>query len=139
MNSNAELVFYRDSRRPQLWGGFFLALWMAIYIGGQVPLLWIAGGVLITMLIFVAIVLKFRPLQKVASWNGETLTLQRFLLAPREVKPERLILQREADEELATLWVYDPDLPRPQQVAVLTSAETEAQAKTLGIEITTIK
>ena len=58
-NNSETLQFYRDSRRPQAWGGFFLALWMAIYIGGVVPVWVIAVGALLTMTLMAGILLRY--------------------------------------------------------------------------------
>ncbi|MGM0480743.1 MAG: hypothetical protein ACQEQZ_02285 [Pseudomonadota bacterium] len=81
---NSECVeFYRDSRRPQGWGGFFLAIWMAIYIGGAVSLWIIAAGALTTMLLVACIIVKFRPLQLAATWDGSELVEKRFILPPK--------------------------------------------------------
>ncbi|NQZ05071.1 hypothetical protein [Idiomarina sp.] len=97
--SKQTISFYRDSRRPQGWGGFFLALWMAIYIGGKVPLWLIAIGVLLTMTIFIIIVIKFRPKQEAAYWDGRELVERRFILPPKHYllnEPPRVV-RHEAD------------------------------------------
>ncbi len=97
--SNQTIRFYRDSRRPQGWGGFFLALWMAIYIGGKAPLWLIALGALATMMVFIIIVVKFRPKQEAACWDGRELIEQRFILPPKhyQLSESPRVVRHEAD------------------------------------------
>jgi hypothetical protein len=106
-NNSEHLQFYRDSRRPQAWGGFFLALWMAIYIGGVVPIWVIALGALLTMALMAAIVIKFRPKQLAASWNGKQLEERRLILPPRThtlSKPPKLLRY---EDDIAALQFRD--------------------------------
>lgn len=105
-NSKA-VEFYRDSRRPQGWGGFFLAIWMAIYIGGVVPLWVVAAGALTTMALVAMIIIKFRPKQLAASWHNGKLIEQRFILPPQThqlSKPPKLIRY---EDDLAALQFTD--------------------------------
>lgn len=106
-NNSETLQFYRDSRRPQAWGGFFLALWMAIYIGGVVPIWVIAVGALLTMTLMAGIVIKFRPKQLAASWDGKQLEERRLILPPRThtlSKPPKLLRY---EDDIAALQFRD--------------------------------
>lgn len=100
MNNSESLSFYRDSRRPQAWGGFFLALWMAIYIGDVVPLGVIVLGALMSMAIIAGIVIKFRPKQLAATWCGQELEERRLILPPRI---HRL-------SQPPQVWLYEDDI-----------------------------
>ena len=103
--------FYRDSRRPQGWGGFFLAIWMAIYIGGAVPLWIVAVGALSTMALVAAIIIKFRPKQLAARWQQGELLEKRFILPPRHHKlPEPPRVIRYEDDTAALEFMDDGTL-----------------------------
>ncbi|WP_404399837.1 hypothetical protein LG288_08855 [Idiomarina seosinensis] len=108
-NNSERVEFYRDSRRPQGWGGFFLAIWMAIYIGGVVPLWIIAVGALTTMLLMAVIIVKFRPLQLAATWDGSELVEKRFILPPKHYhldEPPTLIRY---EDDIAALQFTEQD------------------------------
>ncbi|MGM0525692.1 MAG: hypothetical protein ACQEQ8_05795 [Pseudomonadota bacterium] len=125
--TSKKIEFYRDSRRPQGWGGFFLAIWVAMHIGGAVPLWIIAIGALTTMAIVAAVIIKFRPKQLAASWDGQALLEKRFILPPSYHKldsPPKLIryeddiaaVQFQDNQRLVEVYViYDDDLE--QQLA----------------------
>ncbi|EKE83707.1 hypothetical protein [Idiomarina xiamenensis] len=126
------LIFYRDSRRPQGWGGFLLALWMAIYIGQALPLWIVVSGALLTMLVVTVYILKFRPLQAIAWLHNGQLTEQRFWLPKRVTalnEPpqvvyygdgEWLLQYPDGDQQRQTVVVFtDNLLPAEQQGKVV--------------------
>ncbi|MDV6315830.1 hypothetical protein RBK99_05495 [Idiomarina sp. HP20-50] len=112
------LTFYRDSRRPQAWGGFFLAIWMAIYIGDAVPLWIIIIGALTTMAVVMAIVVKFRPLQPAAFYRDHELTEKRLILPPRTHQLESPPELSQYEEDLAGLNFVD-DKGRRHEIIVV--------------------
>lgn len=117
------LTFYRDSRRPQAWGGFFLALWMAMYIGDAVPLWIIVTGALITMGVVAAIVLKFRPLQAAAFYRpGEPdqLIEKRLILPPRAHELDTAPVLKQYEDDVAGLNFTDRAGRRHDIIVVLT-------------------
>ncbi|WP_339618211.1 hypothetical protein [Idiomarina abyssalis] len=113
------LTFYRDSRRPQAWGGFFLAIWMAIYIGDAVALWIIITGALITMAVVMAIVVKFRPLQPAAFYKNHELTEKRLILPPRTYQLERPPELIQYEKDLAGLNFLDDKGQRHEIIVVL--------------------
>ncbi|MTJ02518.1 hypothetical protein [Idiomarina piscisalsi] len=132
-NNSETLQFYRDSRRPQAWGGFFLALWMAIYIGGVVPIWVIAVGALLTMALMAAIVIKFRPKQLAASWNGKQLEERRLILPPRThilSKPPKLLRY---EEDIAALQFRD-ESNQLHEIYVVFDNDLETTLKDTDVE-----
>ena len=113
------LTFYRDSRRPQAWGGFFLAIWMAIYIGDAVSLWIIIAGALVTMAVVMAIVVKFRPLQPAAFYRDLKLTEKRLILPPRTHQLTSPPVLNQYEEDLAGLTFADEKGERHEIVVVL--------------------
>ena len=113
------LTFYRDSRRPQAWGGFFLAIWMAIYIGDAVSLWIIVAGALLTMLIMMVIVVKFRPLQPAAFYRELELTEKRLILPPRTYQLESPPVLEQYETDLAGLSFVDEKGHRKEIIVVL--------------------
>ena len=123
-NSNS-VEFYSDSRRPQGWGGFFLAIWMAIYIGGVVPIWIIAVGALATMAIVAAVIINFRPKQLAARWSNGELMEKRFILPPRTHKlPEPPKIMRYEDDMAALQFI---DSGKLYEIAIVYDAELEAE------------
>ena len=123
--NSKHVEFYRDSRRPQGWGGFFLAIWMAIYIGGVVPIWVIAVGALSTMAIVAAVIIKFRPKQLAARWSNGELMEKRFILPPRTHKlPEPPKVMRYEDDMAALQFI---DSGKLYEIAIVYDAELEAE------------
>ncbi len=131
--SNA-LTFYRDSRRPQAWGGFFLAIWMAIYIGDAVPLWIIVTGALLTMAIVMAIVVKFRPLQPAAFYNDLELMEKRLILPPRTYQLENPPVLQQYEKDLAGLSFVD-EKGRRQEIIVILNDSLKRQLENYQIEL----
>lgn len=140
MNSKNEesqdttLTFYRDSRRPQAWGGFFLAIWMAIYIGDAVPLWIIITGALLTMAIVMAIVVKFRPLQPAAFYRNLELTEKRLILPPRTYRLEKPPVLHRYEEDLAGLSFVDEKGHR-QEIIIVFNDNLSQQLDDYQIEL----
>ena len=125
--------FYRDSRRPQGWGGFFLAIWMAIYIGGVVPLWIIAIGALTTMALVAAIIIRFRPKQLAARWADNQLLEKRFILPPKHhslPQPPKLVRY---EGDLSALQFTDQG--RLYEIAVIHDQELEQQLQGSDIPV----
>lgn len=132
MNSNS-VEFYRDSRRPQGWGGFFLAIWMAIYIGGALSLWIIATGALLTMAVMAAIIIKFRPKQLAARWDGKELLEHRFILPPKHHRlsyPPKLVRY---EDDVAGLQFSDSQ--RRHEVLVVFDQQLQQQLIATDIEV----
>ncbi|MCK7459328.1 hypothetical protein [Idiomarina aminovorans] len=119
------LTFYRDSRRPQAWGGFFLAIWMAIYIGEAVSLWIIIVGALLTMVAVMGIVVKFRPLQPAAFYRDLELTEKRLILPPRTHQLTSPPVLNQYEEDLAGLTFTDEKGHRHEIVVVLSEQLSE--------------
>lgn len=140
MNSKNEklqdtaLTFYRDSRRPQAWGGFFLAIWMAIYIGDAVSLWLIVTGALLTMAIVMAIVVKFRPLQPAAFYQNLELTEKRLILPPRTYRLESPPILQQYEKDLAGLSFVD-EKGRRQEIIVVFTDNLRQQLESYQIEL----
>ncbi|MGM0430293.1 MAG: hypothetical protein ACQEQ2_08370 [Pseudomonadota bacterium] len=128
------LTFYRDSRRPQAWGGFFLAIWMAIYIGDAVPLWIIITGALLTMAVVMAIVVKFRPLQPAAFYRDLELTEKRLILPPKTYQLEKPPVLHRYEKDLAGLSFIDEKGHR-QEIIVVFNDNLSQQLDDYQIEL----
>lgn len=133
-SQNTTLTFYRDSRRPQAWGGFFLAIWMAIYIGDAVPLWIIITGALLTMAIVMAIVVKFRPLQPAAFYRDLELTEKRLILPPRTHQLDELPVLHRYEKDLAGLSFVD-EKGRRQEIIIVFNERLRQQLDDYQIEL----
>lgn len=133
-SENTALTFYRDSRRPQAWGGFFLAIWMAIYIGDAVPLWIIVTGALLTMAVVIAIVVKFRPLQPAAFYRDLELTEKRLILPPRTYQLESPPVLQQYEKDLAGLSFVD-EKGRRQEIIVVLNDSLRQQLDDYPIEL----
>ncbi|RUO64848.1 hypothetical protein [Idiomarina ramblicola] len=118
-SQDTTLTFYRDSRRPQAWGGFFLAIWMAIYIGDAVPLWIIITGALLTMATVMAIVVKFRPLQPATFYRDLELTEKRLILPPKTYHLKSPPTLQQYEEDLAGLNFVDEKGHRQEIIVIL--------------------
>ena len=116
------LTFYRDSRRPQAWGGFFLAIWMAIYIGDAVPLWIIITGALLTMAIVMTI---YRDLE---------LTEKRLILPPRTYQLDKPPVLHRYEKDLAGLSFAD-EKGRRQEIIIVFNDSLRQQLDDYQIEL----
>lgn len=129
------VALYCDNKRIQFWALFFTAAWMLLYIGQALPLWLIATGIIVSLGLFAAVIMIWRPRQ-VAAWvEANHVTTPRFMLPPRRWLVEQPAqLQRLADADLLLLS-FKPKQRRLRKVVCWYDAESVEQLAKLSIEL----
>jgi len=129
------VVLWRDSHRAQFWALFFVAIWMLLYLGQAIPI-WVVGvGILFTMAIIVALIVKFRPRQAAAWVEEDHVTTPRLFLPPRRWPLEQPAQVSALGDEENMLLEFKPQQRRLRKVVFWREANTLADLEKLGVQV----
>lgn len=129
------VVLWRDSRRAQFWALFFMALWMVLYLGGAMSLWVIAGGLIATTAILIAVIVIFKPRQAAAWVEASHITTPRwFMPARRWALAEPVSISQTGDPE-RWLCQFKPEGRRQRDIIVWRDDEALERLRQLNVKL----